>query len=92
MNASGRHFRVLLLGAILAGARSPALAADLVVHEWGTITTIHAADGTPATGLNRIDEADVLPDVRASLRAGNHAAQAGAHARQVAQHSGSART
>jgi len=61
MNASGRHFRVLLLGAILAGAVSPALTADLVVHEWGTITTIHAADGTAAGGLNSIDEADVLP-------------------------------
>lgn len=40
----------------------PAQAADLVIHEWGTITTIHAADGKPATGLNRIDEADVLPE------------------------------
>ena len=45
-----------------AALASPALAADLVVHEWGTITTIHAADGTPAGGLNSIDEADVLPD------------------------------
>ena len=62
MHASGRHFRILLLGATLAGVLSPALSADLVVHEWGTITTVHAADGTPAGGLNNIDEADVLPD------------------------------
>ena len=62
MNASGRHFRMVLLGIILAGALRPALSADLVVHEWGTITTVHAADGTPAGGLNSIDKADVLPD------------------------------
>ena len=62
MSASGRHFRTVLLGAMLGGFAIPALTADLVVHEWGTITTIHAADGTPAGGLNRIDEADVLPD------------------------------
>jgi hypothetical protein len=58
-----RHVRVLLLGALLAGLSSRAPAADLVVHEWGTITTIHDADGTPATGLNRIDESEVLPEV-----------------------------
>jgi hypothetical protein len=50
------------LGALLIGLAAPALAADLVVHEWGTITHIHAADGTPATGLNRIDESEVLPE------------------------------
>jgi hypothetical protein len=47
-------FSVLCLG----GATS---SGDLVIHEWGTITTVHAADGTPAGELNRIDEADVLP-------------------------------
>ena len=53
--------KAILFGAsfLLLGS---AHAADLVVHEWGTITTIHAADGTPAGGLNSIDEADVLPD------------------------------
>jgi hypothetical protein len=35
--------------------------ADLVIHEWGTITTVHAIDGTPQGGLNKIDESDVLP-------------------------------
>src|SRR5690349_4939768 len=34
---------------------------ELVVHEWGTITTVHAADGTPQVGLNKIDPSDVLP-------------------------------
>jgi len=49
------------LFACLLAALGTAQAADLVVHEWGTITTIHDASGKPATGLNRIDEADVLP-------------------------------
>jgi len=39
-----------------------AQAADLVIHEWGTVTTIHDAAGKPATGLNRIDETEVLPE------------------------------
>ena len=44
-----------------SGSATAAAAADLVIHEWGTITTIHDAAGKPATGLNRIDEGDVLP-------------------------------
>jgi hypothetical protein len=52
--------RTLLIA--LAIASSGAVCAqDLVVHEWGTITTVHAADGKPAGGLNRIDESEVLP-------------------------------
>ncbi|MEO8018931.1 MAG: hypothetical protein ABI769_14045 [Pseudomonadota bacterium] len=39
-----------------------ASAADLVIHEWGTITSIHEPAGTPAAGLNRIDESEVLPE------------------------------
>jgi hypothetical protein len=39
-----------------------ARAGDLVIHEWGTITSVHETDGTPVTGLNRIDAAEVLPD------------------------------
>jgi hypothetical protein len=35
--------------------------ADLVVHEWGTITTVHAADGTAQGALNKIDASEVLP-------------------------------
>lgn len=34
----------------------------LVVHEWGTITTVHAADGTPRGRLNRIEASEVLPE------------------------------
>jgi hypothetical protein len=49
--------RVLFCCLGVAGAS----AADLVVHEWGTITTVHAPDGTPQGGLNRIDESEVLP-------------------------------
>ena len=49
------------LFACLLVAFGTAQAADLVIHEWGTITTIHDAAGKPATGLNRIDEDDVLP-------------------------------
>jgi hypothetical protein len=37
------------------------IAPPLVVHEWGTITTRHAADGTPEGRLNRIDSSEVLP-------------------------------
>jgi hypothetical protein len=58
---AGPPLRLWLLGSLCLGGGGFATAADLVVHEWGTITTIHAADGTPATALNRIDEADVLP-------------------------------
>ena len=56
------HPRMLLLGALLIGLGGTVAAADLVIHEWGTITTIHDATGKPATGLNRIDETDVLPE------------------------------
>lgn len=56
-------FFVVSLGALMAvAARGAADGGELVVHEWGTITTVHEADGTPVTGLNRIDAADVLPD------------------------------
>ena len=39
-------------------AQSPA---KLIVHEWGTITTQHAPDGTPRGRLNRISASEVLP-------------------------------
>jgi hypothetical protein len=54
--------RPALFAALLLVVATGAPAADLAVHEWGTITSIHAADGTPKGGLNGIDEADVLPD------------------------------
>jgi hypothetical protein len=53
--------KTLLFGASVLALLGTAQAADLVVHEWGTITTVHAADGTPVGGLNSIDKADVLP-------------------------------
>src|ERR1043166_2024136 len=37
------------------------VARPLIVHEWGTITTRHAANGTPEGRLNRIDPSEVLP-------------------------------
>jgi len=46
---------------VVLGAFGAVPSAELVVHEWGTITTVHAADGTPRAGLNKIDESDVLP-------------------------------
>jgi hypothetical protein len=33
----------------------------LIVHEWGTITTHHAANGTPEGRLNRIGPSETLP-------------------------------
>ena len=36
-------------------------AAPLVVHEWGTITTRHAPDGTPQGRLNHIAPSETLP-------------------------------
>jgi len=51
---------VMLLG--LSALRTERrTAAPLVVHEWGTITTRHAANGTPEGRLNRIDSSEVLP-------------------------------
>ena len=55
-----RH--VILIALLVLTSASATPAGRLVVHEWGTITTIHEASGTPATGLNRIDESEVLPE------------------------------
>jgi len=46
----------------LVALASSAQTGRLVVHEWGTITTVHEAEGAPVTGLNRIDQSEVLPD------------------------------
>jgi hypothetical protein len=51
---------VVGLATNLAAAQQPA-ARPLIVHEWGTITTHHAANGTPEGRLNRIDPSEVLP-------------------------------
>src|SRR5687768_7310874 len=52
----------ILFVAFLVCMFPAARAADLVVHEWGTITTIHDFAGKPQTGLNKIDASEVLPD------------------------------
>jgi hypothetical protein len=54
--------RQVLFAVCSVAVLSRAVAAELVVHEWGTLTTIHSASGKPQSGLNRIDAADVLPD------------------------------
>jgi hypothetical protein len=46
---------------VASGAVGASPNAELVIHEWGTITTVHAADGTPQGSLNRIEESEVLP-------------------------------
>lgn len=48
--------------ALMLGASQGEAQAPLIVHEWGTLTTHHAPDGTPHGKLNRIDASDVLPD------------------------------
>jgi hypothetical protein len=56
--AAALSFSALAVALVAFGALPNA---DLVIHEWGTITTVHAADGTPQGGLNKIDESEVLP-------------------------------
>jgi hypothetical protein len=41
--------------------RSLPCQAPLIVHEWGTITTRHAPDGTPRGRLNHVAAIDTLP-------------------------------
>lgn len=57
--------RAALAGLALALALAPPAPAGehppLVVHEWGTLTTVHRPDGIPVGGLNRIAPAEVLP-------------------------------
>lgn len=48
--------------AIITPYYSASAANKLIVHEWGTLTTLHIADGTALGGLNRIDPREVLPD------------------------------
>ncbi|HEY2376416.1 MAG TPA: hypothetical protein VGH98_10630 [Gemmatimonadaceae bacterium] len=50
---------VLVVGAIAAHAGTRK--GPIIVHEWGTITTRHAPNGTPQGRLNRIDTTEVLP-------------------------------
>jgi hypothetical protein len=50
-----------LLGAVAAGRRTTTAWPPVVVHEWGTITTHHAPDGTPRGRLNHVTGPDTLP-------------------------------
>ncbi|MFA6959755.1 MAG: hypothetical protein WC205_03275 [Opitutaceae bacterium] len=45
-------FLVFCSGALAVG-KSASIANTLVVHEWGTFTSVHASDGTLLTGLER---------------------------------------
>jgi hypothetical protein len=49
---------IVTVSAQLLGAQTPR---PLIVHEWGTITTHHAPNGTPQGRLNHIDPREVLP-------------------------------
>src|SRR5690349_8819802 len=46
---------------IVAVNRPTGHVTPLIVHEWGTITTHHAPDGTPQGRLNHIESTDTLP-------------------------------
>ncbi len=56
-----RVVSLALMAVFAAGAGGAGSRAGLVVHEWGTITTVHTPDGIAMGGLNQIDESDVLP-------------------------------
>ena len=49
------------LGALALAASPAPCQAPLIVHEWGTITTRHAPDGTPQGRLNHVAALDTLP-------------------------------
>ncbi|HYM36458.1 MAG TPA: hypothetical protein VET48_13750 [Steroidobacteraceae bacterium] len=55
-------FVTVVLSGLLVGATTTHAQTSLIVHEWGTITTRHAPDGTPQGRLNRIEPTEVLPD------------------------------
>ncbi len=61
MSIPVRPFTAASLAAVSVLCLCGAGGGDLVIHEWGTLTTVHAADGTPHGGLNQIDESEVLP-------------------------------
>jgi hypothetical protein len=57
-----RNATLILIAALVAASASNANdVRPLVVHEWGTITTQHRADGTPNGHLNRIAAGEELP-------------------------------
>jgi hypothetical protein len=50
------------VGITSVGANRPPNPTPLVVHEWGTITTRHLANGSPEGRLNRVDYYEPLPN------------------------------
>ena len=50
-----------ILGAVAATRQTTTTWPPVVVHEWGTITTHHAPDGTPRGRLNHVTGPDTLP-------------------------------
>src|SRR5512138_1896213 len=61
MTRLAAHLGIAAVSALALAARSAACQAPLVVHEWGTITTRHAPDGTPQGRLNHVAAIDTLP-------------------------------
>ena len=59
-----RHLAVLLFATLISA--HAALAADLVVHEWGTFTSFQDEKGSAFTGINAEDEP--LPDFCHKIR------------------------
>ena len=52
---------IFLTAILLTGSKTAHGEEEFIVHEWGTITTRHAPDGTPAGRLNKIAPSEVLP-------------------------------
>ena len=53
---------LFVLAILFPGSRGFSAPNDLIVHEWGTTTTAHFADGKPAGRMNRISRLYILPD------------------------------
>lgn len=61
MTRLGTSLGLATLGALALAASTSPCQAPLIVHEWGTITTSHAPDGTPHGRLNHVAAIDTLP-------------------------------
>jgi hypothetical protein len=55
-----RTLGLIVAFALSVAPLSPAYA-QLIVHEWGTMTTVHAPDGKPQRRLNLIEQTELLP-------------------------------
>ena len=61
MTRLAAHLGMAALAALALDPRTAPCQAPLIVHEWGTITTRHAPDGTPQGRLNHVAAIDTLP-------------------------------